>query len=56
MWAMTDRQPDPPPCPECDAPMRLVRIMPKVGGLMELHSFYCEPCGFVETRAQDSKS
>ena len=34
--------------------MRLVRIEPRVGGLAELQTFECRPCGVVFTQAGDA--
>jgi hypothetical protein len=33
--------------------MKLVRSVPALGVLPELHSFWCERCGHVETIADD---
>jgi hypothetical protein len=32
-------------CPSCTQPMRLVPRTPRLGGLPELMTFECEPCG-----------
>ena len=36
-------------CPSCGKAMRLARTIPKLGGLPELHTFECRPCGVSET-------
>jgi hypothetical protein len=44
-----------PLCTSCKAPMQLVRIVPRLGGMLELHTFECKPCGIVVTRpAEDN--
>jgi hypothetical protein len=40
-----------PLCPHCGQPMRLVRTVPRLGGLPELHTFECRPCGICLTAA-----
>jgi hypothetical protein len=40
-------------CPSCREPMRLVRTIPKLGGLPALFVFLCERCSHVETIEQD---
>jgi len=40
-------------CPCCREPMRLMRTIPKLGGLPELLVFVCESCREVETVEQD---
>jgi hypothetical protein len=42
-----------PPCPCCRDPMRLVRTIPKLGGLPELRVYLCERCSHVETIEQE---
>ena len=42
-----------PPCPDCEKPMKLVRTIPKLGGLCALVVFYCAPCNHVETKEQE---
>jgi hypothetical protein len=37
-------------CPSCAAPMRLVRIFPKVNRYPDLHTFLCDACRHAETR------
>jgi hypothetical protein len=44
-----------PKCPGCGRPMRLVRVDPRIGGLPELQTFECRPCGVVLTQAGDKK-
>ena len=51
---MVKARPDLPLCPECFEPMKLVRTIPPLGGLLELFAFYCEPCGVAETREQEN--
>jgi hypothetical protein len=41
------------PCPCCRDPMRLVRTIPKLGGLPALHVYLCERCRHVETIEQE---
>jgi hypothetical protein len=36
--------------------MKLARVTPRVGGLPELHSFECRPCGVVLTEAVEDLS
>ena len=36
--------------------MRLVRAEPRIGGLAELQTFECRPCGVVLTQAGDEKT
>jgi hypothetical protein len=38
-------------CPSCGAAMRLVRSIPKIGGLPELESFECRACRVSITEA-----
>jgi hypothetical protein len=40
-------------CPCCREPMKLVRTIPKLGGLPALFVFLCERCSHVETIEQD---
>ena len=40
-------------CEICGAPMRLVRITPKVGPHPELQTFRCKDCGHVSTKEDD---
>jgi uncharacterized Zn finger protein len=39
-------------CEVCGAEMALVRTVPKVGGLPELHTYHCEACGHVTTKSR----
>ncbi len=41
-------------CPCCREPMKLVRTIPKLGGLMALRVFLCERCSHFETREQEA--
>jgi hypothetical protein len=38
--------------PHCGEPMNLVRLIPRLGVLPELHVFYCERCGKIQTMEQ----
>jgi hypothetical protein len=40
----------PPICPNCQGPMRLIRTVPRAGGLPEQMSFECEVCKIVVTK------
>jgi hypothetical protein len=40
-----------PCCPSCGVAMRLVRSIPKIGGLPELESFECRACRVSITEA-----
>lgn len=42
-----------PLCPACGRAMVLVRTVPRLGGLPELHSFECRQCGVTLTQACD---
>jgi hypothetical protein len=35
--------------------MKLVRVMPRLGGLSELHTFECRACGVAFTQAAEEK-
>ena len=39
----------PPPCPECQHPMVLDRILNAIGERPQLGAYFCEPCQFAET-------
>ena len=43
-------------CPSCGAAMRLVRSIPKIGGLPELESFECRACRVSITEAVAPKA
>jgi hypothetical protein len=45
-----------PSCPSCGAAMRLVRSIPKIGGLPELESFECRACRVSITEAVAPKA
>ena len=45
-----------PPCPCCGQPMRLARSVPAVGGMPELRTFECRPCGISQTAAVEHRS
>jgi transposase-like protein len=40
-----------PLCPHCGQPMRLARIVPRLGGLPELRTYECRACGVSFTQA-----
>jgi hypothetical protein len=42
--------------PHCGEPMNLVRLIPRLGVLPELHVFYCERCGKIQTIEQSAVS
>ncbi len=44
-----------PLCPHCGQPMRLARTVPRLGGLPELHTFECRPCGISLTAAVERR-
>jgi cytidine deaminase len=44
-----------PPCSHCRQPMRLMRTVPRLGGLPELHTFACRPCGVCLTAAVERR-
>lgn len=39
----------PPYCEKCECNMKLVRTIPKLGGLPELKTYRCASCGAVKT-------
>lgn len=43
------------PCPHCGQPMRLMRTVPRLGGLPELRTFECRPCGVCLTAAVERR-
>jgi transposase-like protein len=43
-------------CPNCGQLMKLARVTPRVGGLPELQTFECRPCGVALTDAVDDLS
>jgi hypothetical protein len=47
------KTPIPPLCPDCRAPMKLIKTIPHVVGLPELFVFYCASCKQAETKMQD---
>jgi hypothetical protein len=49
---MEEEEP-PPRCPRCRQPMRLMHIVPRLGGQPELRSFLCRPCNEAVTQALD---
>ena len=42
-------------CPSCNAPMTLVRVTPRLGGMAELHTFKCKVCSAVLTEVADDR-
>jgi len=47
--------PNTPICPSCGRPMELARITPRLGGLPELQTFVCRPCGETLTEAVENR-
>ena len=45
-----------PRCPNCRQPMTLARVTPRFGGLPELQTFECRPCGVTLTEAVEDLS
>jgi hypothetical protein len=45
-----------PHCTGCGQPMKLARVTPRFGGLPELRTFECRPCGSVITESVDDPS
>ena len=41
--------PDAQCCERCDRAMKLVRVIPKLGGLPQLNVYRCAECGAVKT-------
>jgi transposase-like protein len=48
---MISENPNTPTCPSCGCLVQLARITPRFGGLPELQTFICRPCGEVFTEA-----
>jgi hypothetical protein len=44
-----------PHCASCGQPMKLARVTPRFGGLPELQTFECRPCGSVLTEMTDER-
>jgi hypothetical protein len=40
-------------CLNCGQPMTLARVTPRLGGLPELQTFECRPCGAILTQSVD---
>lgn len=40
-----------PLCPNCQRPMAFTRLIPGIGALPDLYSYYCEACGEAVTEA-----
>jgi hypothetical protein len=45
-----------PRCTNCGQPMKLARVTPRFGGLPELQTFECRPCGITATEVVDDLS
>ena len=45
-----------PRCPNCGQSMKLARVTPRFGGLPELQTFECRPCGVTSTEVIDDLS
>ncbi|MGB6464572.1 MAG: hypothetical protein WBF27_00065 [Xanthobacteraceae bacterium] len=43
----------PPPCPNCGKSMRFTRLIPAIGALPELYSFYCDGCRAAVTEVAE---
>jgi hypothetical protein len=50
---MSPDAPAPPLCPACREPMKLVKTIPRLGGLPEIIVFYCSRCKQTETNVQE---
>ena len=48
---VTKPGPQPPRCPKCAQPMRLIWRTARFGGLPELFTFECTACGVSHTEA-----
>lgn len=48
--------PSTPICPNCGRTMKLVRTVPRGGGLPDLLTFECRPCGVILTAAVEDAS
>ncbi len=46
---LPDAAPHAPFCERCDRVMKLVRTIPKLGGLPQLNVYRCADCGTVKT-------
>lgn len=40
-------------CDSCSSPMSLKRVVPRVGGMAELHTYQCAGCGNIVTEFAD---
>ena len=49
---MSSDAPASPLCPDCREPMKLVKMIPHLGGLPEIFVFYCSRCKQAETKEQ----
>jgi transposase-like protein len=52
---MADADPPKHTCELCGAPMKMVRVAPRIGGLPELQTFLCKECNhaITEERGDD---
>jgi hypothetical protein len=50
MSAEPEPSPSPPNCPSCRQAMKLIRTVPRLGAIPELHIFSCFSCGEVEMK------
>jgi hypothetical protein len=41
-------------CPDCREAMKLVKTIPRLGGLPEIIVFYCSRCKQAETKVQQA--
>jgi len=48
-------KPKAPLCPSCTAPMTLARVIPRLGGMVELHTFECKLCAVAFTQAAEDR-
>jgi transposase-like protein len=48
-------EPNVPLCPNCGRRMTLARVTPRLGGLPELQTFVCRPCGVTFTEAVEDR-
>jgi len=51
----TAAAPNTPICPNCGRAMKLARVTPRLGGLPELQTFECRPCGVTLTEAVEDR-
>jgi len=53
---MSSDAPAPPLCPDCREPMKLVKTIPHLDGVLEILVFYCSRCKQAETKVQEQKA